>query len=114
MRMTRPLDQRVAVYPGTFDPIHKGHLDVISRGSRLFDHLIVGVGINPDKSPFFTLEERVELVRREGLLRIEQWLLNLVFWSLALRVGLSVLVFVCILLAWELGYLHPSGLPVNR
>lgn len=62
--MTRPLDQRVAVYPGTFDPIHKGHLDVISRGSRLFDHLIVGVGINPDKSPFFTLEERVELVRR--------------------------------------------------
>ena len=62
--MTKPLDQRVAVYPGTFDPIHRGHLDVITRGSRLFDHLIVGIGINPDKAPFFSLEERVELVRK--------------------------------------------------
>ncbi|MFO0879320.1 MAG: pantetheine-phosphate adenylyltransferase [Gemmataceae bacterium] len=62
--MTRPLDQRVAVYPGTFDPIHRGHLDVITRGSRLFDRLIVGVGINPEKSTFFTLDERVDLVRR--------------------------------------------------
>lgn len=62
--MTRPLDQRVAVYPGTFDPIHRGHLDVITRGSLLFDQVIVGVGINPDKSPFFTLEERVALVQQ--------------------------------------------------
>jgi pantetheine-phosphate adenylyltransferase len=55
---------RTAVYPGVFDPVHLGHLDVIRRGSRLFDHLIVGVGINPDKAPFFSLEERVELVRQ--------------------------------------------------
>jgi pantetheine-phosphate adenylyltransferase len=58
------LDNRLAVYTGTFDPVHNGHLDVITRGSRVFDRLIVGVGINPEKKPFFTLEERVELVRR--------------------------------------------------
>jgi pantetheine-phosphate adenylyltransferase len=58
------LDNRLAVYTGTFDPVHLGHLDIISRGSRTFDRLIVGVGINPDKSPFFTLEERVDLVQQ--------------------------------------------------
>ena len=58
-----PLSNRVAVYTGTFDPIHLGHLDVIGRGSRLFDRLIVGVGINPDKATFFEQAERVELVR---------------------------------------------------
>jgi pantetheine-phosphate adenylyltransferase len=52
-----------AVYTGVFDPIHLGHLDVIRRGSGIFDRLIVGVGINPEKSPFFTIEERVELIR---------------------------------------------------
>ncbi|MFO0843121.1 MAG: pantetheine-phosphate adenylyltransferase [Gemmataceae bacterium] len=62
--MTRPLDRRVAVYTGTFDPIHNGHLDVIRRGSRLFDKVIVGVGTNPEKSTFFTDEERVELARQ--------------------------------------------------
>lgn len=61
--MTKPLDQRVAVYPGTFDPIHNGHLDVISRGSRLFDKVIVAVGINPDKSPVFSPDERVAIIR---------------------------------------------------
>jgi pantetheine-phosphate adenylyltransferase len=56
--------QRSAVYTGVFDPIHLGHLDVIRRGSRLFDRLVVGVGINPDKTSFFSHEERVELVKR--------------------------------------------------
>ena len=62
--MSAPPSNRTAVYPGTFDPVHRGHLDVISRGSRLFDRLVVGVGINPEKAPFFSLEERVDLVRR--------------------------------------------------
>jgi pantetheine-phosphate adenylyltransferase len=54
---------RTAVYTGSFDPITLGHLDVIDRASRIFEAIIVGVGINPDKQPMFTLEERVGLVR---------------------------------------------------
>jgi pantetheine-phosphate adenylyltransferase len=61
--MSRELSPRLAVYTGTFDPIHLGHLDVIQRGSRLYDRLIVGVGINPDKATMFTLDERVDLIR---------------------------------------------------
>src|SRR5438132_707596 len=53
-----------AVYTGVFDPVHLGHLDIIRRGSRLFDRLVVGVGDNPQKSTFFSMEERVELVRQ--------------------------------------------------
>jgi pantetheine-phosphate adenylyltransferase len=60
--MAKASKERIAVYTGVFDPIHLGHLDVIQRGSRLFDRLVVGVGINPDKQPFFTLEERIHLL----------------------------------------------------
>jgi pantetheine-phosphate adenylyltransferase len=52
----------VAVYTGVFDPVHLGHLDVIQRGSRIFDRLVVGVGTNPEKRPLFTPEERVDLL----------------------------------------------------
>jgi pantetheine-phosphate adenylyltransferase len=62
--MSRTLDHRIAVYTGTFDPVHHGHMDIISRGSAIFDRLIVGVGTNPEKTPFFNLEERVDLVRK--------------------------------------------------
>jgi pantetheine-phosphate adenylyltransferase len=57
------LSPRIAVYTGVFDPVHLGHLDIIERSCRLWDHLIVGVGVNPDKTPFFSTEERVELLR---------------------------------------------------
>ncbi len=53
----------VAVYPGTFDPFTLGHLDIVERASRLFDHLIVGVGVNLEKRPLFSADERVELIR---------------------------------------------------
>ena len=55
-------DGQVAVYTGSFDPITLGHLDVIKRASRIFNHIVVGVGINPDKQPLFDQEERVKLV----------------------------------------------------
>jgi len=61
--MPNSLSPRAAVYTGTFDPVHHGHLDVIARCSRLFDRLIVGVGNNPDKKTYFTIDERVELLR---------------------------------------------------
>lgn len=56
---------RIGVYPGTFDPITLGHLDIIRRGSKLVDQLIIGVTTNPSKNPMFTPEERMETVRRE-------------------------------------------------
>ncbi|MDR0870565.1 MAG: pantetheine-phosphate adenylyltransferase [Planctomycetaceae bacterium] len=52
-----------AVYPGSFDPFTLGHLDIVQRASGLFDYLLIGVGINIDKQPLFTPEERVELIR---------------------------------------------------
>jgi pantetheine-phosphate adenylyltransferase len=59
-----PLHERVAVYPGVFDPVHFGHLHVIKRGNRLVDKLIVAVGDNPEKAPLFTQDERVELLKK--------------------------------------------------
>ena len=58
-----PLDPRAAVYTGSFDPVHLGHLDVIRRGARLYDRLIVGVGVNPEKELLFQPEQRVQLLR---------------------------------------------------
>ena len=56
---------RTGVYPGTFDPITLGHMDIIRRGAKLVDRLVIGVTTNPSKSPMFTIEERMETVRRE-------------------------------------------------
>jgi pantetheine-phosphate adenylyltransferase len=56
---------RIGLYPGTFDPVTNGHLDVIARAARLLDKLIVGVSISAGKGPMFSLEERVELVEAE-------------------------------------------------
>lgn len=57
------LDSRVAIYPGTFDPITRGHEDLVRRAAQIFDRLIVGVAQSRPKGPFFSLEERVELAR---------------------------------------------------
>jgi len=57
--------QRIGLYPGTFDPVTLGHMDIIRRGSKLVDKLVIGVTTNPSKSPLFPLEERLAMVRRE-------------------------------------------------
>jgi pantetheine-phosphate adenylyltransferase len=56
---------KVAVYPGTFDPITLGHVDIIRRGAHLVDKLVIGVTTNPSKEPMFTVAERLAMVRRE-------------------------------------------------
>ena len=56
---------RIGIYPGTFDPVTNGHMDIISRAIRVVDQLIIGVAINAGKGPLFTLDERVEMVNHE-------------------------------------------------
>jgi len=53
----------LAVYPGSFDPLTNGHVDIISRGARLFDRIIVAILVNAEKAPLFTMDERVEITR---------------------------------------------------
>jgi pantetheine-phosphate adenylyltransferase len=57
--------QRIGIYPGTFDPVTNGHLDIIARAARLVDKLVVAVAMNAGKGPIFSMEERAELVRVE-------------------------------------------------
>ncbi|HEX4857115.1 MAG TPA: pantetheine-phosphate adenylyltransferase [Limnobacter sp.] len=54
---------RIAVYPGTFDPLTRGHEDLVRRGAKIFDKLVVGVADSPNKRPFFTMDERVTIAR---------------------------------------------------
>ncbi len=56
-------EPRIALYPGSFDPLTNGHVDIIERGARLFDRIIIAILVNPEKSPLFTPAERVELAR---------------------------------------------------
>ena len=60
------MPKRIGLYPGTFDPMTNGHMDIIKRAVKLVDHLVIGVAINEAKSPLFTLEERVEMLRHEA------------------------------------------------
>ncbi|GIW72627.1 MAG: phosphopantetheine adenylyltransferase [Planctomycetota bacterium] len=62
---TPALSYRVALYPGSFDPITNGHLDLIERGARMFERLYVGVAVNTGKQPLFSMQERLELIRGE-------------------------------------------------
>ena len=56
---------RIAVYPGTFDPVTHGHTDLVTRASRVFERVIVAIAESPHKSPMFSLEERIDMTRRE-------------------------------------------------
>lgn len=61
--MTQTLDPKHAVYVGSFDPVTLGHVDIIVRGASIFDKLTIGIGINPEKTPLFTPEERLSLMQ---------------------------------------------------
>ena len=87
---------RIGIYPGTFDPITLGHMDIIERGAKLVDRLIVGVTTNPSKNPMFTPEERMAMVRREidtlGIDNVEVIGFNALLMSFAEHAGASVIV----------------------
>jgi pantetheine-phosphate adenylyltransferase len=88
---------RVALYPGTFDPITNGHLDIIERASKLVDHLVIGVAINEEKRPLFSLDERLEMVRTEavpaaGATSIEVRAFDTLLVKFAAAVGASLIV----------------------
>lgn len=57
------MSEKIAVYPGTFDPFHNGHLEIIRRALGTFDRIIVALGVNPEKDVIFTLEERLDMIR---------------------------------------------------
>lgn len=88
--------ERIGVYPGTFDPITLGHADIIRRGAKLVDRLIIGVTTNPSKNPMFTPDERMAMVRREvadlGLANVDVVGFNALLMKFAERQGASMIV----------------------
>jgi pantetheine-phosphate adenylyltransferase len=86
---------RTGVYPGTFDPITLGHMDIIRRGAKLVDRLVIGVTTNPSKNPMFSVEERMAMVRREvagidGDIRVVSF--DLLLMDFAMREGASMII----------------------
>lgn len=87
---------RIGVYPGTFDPITLGHADIIRRGAKLVDRLIIGVTTNPSKDPMFTPAERIAIVEREvaalGLANVAVVAFNALLMKFAEKQGATVIV----------------------
>ncbi len=90
------MTERVGIYPGTFDPITLGHADIIRRGAKLVDKLIIGVTTNPSKNPMFSTEERFAMVEREvanlGLTNVEVVGFNALLVKFAQKQGASVII----------------------
>ena len=90
------MTERIGLYPGTFDPVTLGHADIIRRGAKLVDRLIIGVTTNPSKDPMFTPDERIEMVRaevaRQGLANVEVQGFNALLMKFAESLGASVIV----------------------
>ena len=88
--------ERIGVYPGTFDPITLGHVDIIRRGAKLVDRLIIGVTTNPSKNPMFTTAERIAMVEREvtalGLGNVEVVAFNALLMKFAERQKASIII----------------------
>ena len=94
--MPKPSSARIGVYPGTFDPITLGHIDIIRRGASLVDRLIIGVTTNPSKNPMFTPAERMATVTREvaaeGIANVEVVSFNALLMKFAEKQGASMIV----------------------
>jgi pantetheine-phosphate adenylyltransferase len=90
------MGERIGVYPGTFDPVTLGHLDIIRRGAKLVDRLIIGVTTNMSKNPMFTAEERMAMVEREvalqGIENVTVVGFNALLMKFAQKQGASVIV----------------------
>jgi pantetheine-phosphate adenylyltransferase len=91
------LKTRTGLYPGTFDPITNGHIDIISRAVKLVDRLVIGVAVNRGKGPLFSLDERVDMVREEagkfaGRAEIEVRPFETLLMHFAQEVGASVII----------------------
>jgi pantetheine-phosphate adenylyltransferase len=90
------VSQRIGIYPGTFDPITLGHADIIRRGAKLVDKLIIGVTTNPSKNPMFSTEERFAMVEREvsnlGVDNVEVTGFNALLVKFARKQGANVLI----------------------
>ena len=90
------MSNRIGIYPGTFDPITLGHADIIRRGSKLVDRLIIGVTTNPSKNPMFTTQERFEMVEHEvaalGLDNVEVVGFNALLVKFAEKQGANVII----------------------
>lgn len=90
------MTQRIGIYPGTFDPITLGHADIIRRGAKLVDKLIIGVTTNPSKNPMFSTEERFAMVQREvtamGIDNVEVVGFNALLVKFAQKQGANVII----------------------
>jgi len=88
--------ERIGLYPGTFDPVTLGHADIIRRGAKLVDRLVVGVTTNSSKDPMFETEERIEMVRaeiaRQGLGNVEVQGFNALLMKFAESLGATVII----------------------
>ena len=88
--------KRIGIYPGTFDPITLGHADILRRGSKLVDKLIIGVTTNPSKNPMFSTAERFAMVEREiadmGLTNVEVVGFNALLVKFAQKMGANVII----------------------
>jgi len=94
--MPGTVNERIGVYPGTFDPLTLGHADIIRRGAKLVDRLIIGVTTNPSKNPMFTPQERMAMVEREvaamGITNVEVVGFNALLMKFAEKQGASMIV----------------------
>lgn len=90
------MSERIGVYPGTFDPVTLGHADIMRRGSKLVDRLVIGVTTNPSKHPMFTTEERIAMVlgevERLGLTNVEVKSFDALLMRFAEREGASIII----------------------